>query len=75
MLNLKRLKSSHISRSNTVISVAEIPKVRGIVLLRLLHLHKGSFKNHLDIILPFFDRLPNLVDIFYVLNVEKNGKF
>ena len=37
--------------------------------------NKGSFKNHVDIILLFFDHPPTLVDIFYVLNVDKNGKF
>ena len=35
----------------------------------------GSFKNHVDIILLFFDHLPTLVDIFYVLDMDKNGKF
>ena len=35
----------------------------------------GSFKNHMDIILLFFDHPPTLVDNFYVLNVDKNGKF
>ena len=36
---------------------------------------KGSFKNHVDTILLFFDHPPTLVDIFYVLNVDKSGKF
>ena len=35
----------------------------------------GSFKNHVDIILLFSDHPPTLVDIFYALNVDKNGKF
>ena len=34
----------------------------------------GSFKNHVDIILLFFDHLPTFVDIFYVLNVDKKCK-
>ena len=37
--------------------------------------HMGSFKNHVDIILLFFDHSSTLVDIFYVLNVDKNDKF
>ena len=36
---------------------------------------KGSFKNHVDIILLIFDHPPTSVDTFYVLNVDKNGKF
>ena len=36
---------------------------------------RGSFKNHVDIILLFFDSPPTLVDSFYVLNVDKNDKF
>ena len=36
---------------------------------------KGSFKNHVDIILLFIDHPPTLVDIFYALIVDKNGKF
>ena len=36
---------------------------------------KGSFKNHVDIILLFFDHPPTSVDIFYVLNLDKNCKF
>ena len=39
------------------------------------YLSKGSFKNHVDMILLFFDHRPTLVDISYVLNVDKNGKF
>ena len=35
----------------------------------------GSFTNHVDIILPFFDHPPTSVDIFYVLNVDKNDQF
>ena len=35
----------------------------------------GSFKNHVDKILLSFDPPPTSVDIFYVLNVDKNGKF
>ena len=29
----------------------------------------------MDIILPFFDHPPTSVDIFYVLNVDKNDQF
>ena len=36
---------------------------------------KGAFNNHVDIISPFFDHPPTSVDIFYVLNVDKFGKF
>ena len=36
---------------------------------------KGPFNNHVDIILLFFDHPPTSVDIFYVLNVDKNGYF
>ena len=36
---------------------------------------QGSFNNHVDIISPFFDHPPTSVDIFYVLNVDKFGKF
>ena len=32
---------------------------------------EGLFKNHMDIILLFFDHLPTLVDIFYVLSWQK----
>ena len=35
----------------------------------------GAFNNHVDIISPFFDHPPTSVDIFYVLNVDKFGKF
>ena len=35
----------------------------------------SSFKSHMDIILLFFDHPPTCVDIFYVLNVDKNSKF
>ena len=40
-----------------------------------MKLGKGSFKNHVDIILLIFDHPPTSVDTFYVLNVDKNGKF
>ena len=43
--------------------------------LYILKYVMGSFKNHVDIILLFFDHPPTLVDSFYVLNVDKNGKF
>ena len=36
---------------------------------------KGAFNNHVDIILVFIDHPPTHVDIFHVLNVDKNGKF
>ena len=36
---------------------------------------RGSFKNHVDIILLFFDHPPTSMDILYVLNVDKKGKF
>ena len=36
--------------------------------------YKGSFNNHVDIISHIFNHLPTSVDIFYVLNVDKNGK-
>ena len=36
---------------------------------------QGSFNNHVDIIVHFFDHPPTSVDIFYVLNVDKNSKF
>ena len=35
---------------------------------------KGSFKNHVDIILLFFDHPPTSMDIFHVQNVDKNGQ-
>ena len=37
-------------------------------------LHKGSFNNHVDIILHFFDHPPTSVGNLYVLSVDKNGK-
>jgi len=36
---------------------------------------KGSFKNHVGIILLISDHPSTSVDTFYVLNVDKNGKF
>ena len=36
---------------------------------------KGSFKNHVDIILPFSDHPHTSVDTFVVLNIDKNIKF
>ena len=36
---------------------------------------KGSFKKHVDIILLIFDHPPTSVDTFYVLSMDKNGKF
>ena len=36
---------------------------------------RGHKNNHVDIISPFFDHPPTSVDIFYVLNVDKFGKF
>ena len=36
---------------------------------------KGTFNNHVDKILMIFYPLPPSVDIFYVLNVDKFGKF
>ena len=36
---------------------------------------KGSFKNYVDIILLIFDHPPTSMDTFYVINVDKNGKF
>ena len=36
---------------------------------------KGSFKNHMDRFLLFFDHPPTLMDIFDILNGGKNGKF
>ena len=35
----------------------------------------GSFKNHVDMILLFFDHPPSSLDISYLLNVDKDGKF
>ena len=35
----------------------------------------GSFNNHMDIILLFFDHPPTSVDIFHEVIVDKNGKF
>ena len=40
-----------------------------------IQLQRGSFKNHVDIILLFFDHPPTSVDIFYVLNLDKKGNF
>ena len=37
--------------------------------------YQGSFKNHVEIVLLFFNHPPTSVDTFYVLNVDKNGKF
>ena len=36
---------------------------------------KGSFKNHVDTIFLFSDHPPTLMDIFYVLNVDKMANF
>ena len=36
---------------------------------------KGAFNNHVDIILVFFDHPPTPVDIFFLTDVDKNGKF
>ena len=36
---------------------------------------KGSFKNHVDTFSLIFDRPPTSVDTFYVLNMDKNGRF
>ena len=36
---------------------------------------KGSFTNHVDKILAFFDHLPPCVDIFYGINLDKKWKF
>jgi len=41
----------------------------------MIFLPKGSFTNHVGIILLLFDHPPTLVDISYVLNEDKNGKF
>ena len=38
-------------------------------------IYMGSFKNHVDKILLIFDHPPTFVYTFYVLNVDKNGKF
>ena len=35
----------------------------------------NQFKNHVDRILLYFDHPPTSVDIFDVLNVDRNGKF
>ena len=36
---------------------------------------KGSFENHVDMIFWFFHQPPSSVVIFYVLNMDKYGKF
>ena len=36
---------------------------------------RGSFTNHVDKILAFFDHLPSFVDIFYGMNVHKKRTF
>ena len=36
---------------------------------------RGSFINHVDMILLFFDHPPTLVDIIYVINVDKKCIF
>ena len=36
---------------------------------------KGAFNNHVDIILVFLDHPPTPVDISYLVNVDKIGKF
>ena len=55
--------------ANSPYSLSETVSVKG------LQPGKGSFNNHVDIISPFFDHPPTSVDIFYVLNVDKFGKF
>ena len=42
---------------------------------RFLAKAKVLFKNHVDIILLIFDHKPTSVDTFYVLNLDKIGKF
>ena len=49
------------------------PDVTGFINFNFWNL--GSFNNHVDIILLFFDHPPTSMDIFYVLNVDKFGKF
>ena len=39
------------------------------------NLHLGSFKNYVDKFLAFFDHLLAWVDIFYLINVDKNKTF
>ena len=36
---------------------------------------KEAFKNYVDKFLAFFDHLPPCVDIFYLINVDKNKTF
>ena len=36
---------------------------------------KGAFTNYLDEFLAFFDHLPPCVDIFYLINIDKNKTF
>ena len=35
----------------------------------------GGFTNYVDKFLAFFDHLPPCVDIFYLINVDKNKTF
>ena len=39
------------------------------------YINKGSFNNHVDIILLFFDHPPTSVDSFYVVNMDKNDNY
>ena len=75
------LKTCIVFNTSAVVSLRKVllnGTEVGLGLLQLLPVlepYKGAFNNHVDIIFLFFDHPPTSVDIFYALNVDKNGNF
>ena len=59
----------------TLENVHSTSYIIGSLFYAYLYHDKGSFSNHVNMILLFFDKPPSSMDICYVLKVDKNGKF